>query len=1049
MRCFERFFLGRFLTKCGLGLVGLSFILIGSVTINAQTPSIIWTDSTGDNNWFNPGNWVVPSGSPAPIPTSSDTAVVNNGTTAQIGAPNAQAASLFIGETLAGSPAVAGSTVQLLPAGSLGNSTTGSLNITIGPDGTLRLSGGGISNVSSLQNNGTILFDGAINHFINTPITGSGNFIMAGGTLAINATLGTSPNLIVTAGIATFNFAAAMTSGTISVNGGTVQVAAGGEAVASLSIGTTASNSTLQLLPGGSLTVTNPVLIGPGGTLRFSGGGSSGGNLFANVIQDNGNILFDGPLSHSLPATVTGSGSVTMAGTGTLVLSGNLTYSGGTIISAGTVQAGSATGLSPNSAFTVNATLDLNGFSSTIGSLSGTGTVLNNGTMAATLTAGNDNTNSTFSGVIEDGTSPLQLTKSGTGVLTLTGANTYSGGTTISSGVLRLGNGGTTGSIVGNVTDNGLLAFDRSDSVTFAGVISGTGDVVQIGTGTVTLPRTNTYTGTTLVNAGSLIVDGSIASAQTVVNSGGFLGGHGTIGGNLVNNGTVGQINAPGTLTVLGNYTQGASGTLRIGIGGVATGQHDVLASNGHVTLGGTLQLVSLGGFTLQPGQQVTFVTAKNGVSGSFANLQNGFVTTGTIVQAQVTTLADSVVLETSQGSFATTPGVATTSNQLAVAKALDSAAGDPREAALFAFLNSQPLANLPNDLNLISPQQLGSFQATGTAQGNTQIASLSGRMSAIQAGSTGFSSAGFAINGATASFGEGFAGVSGAEGKSGPAVFAPTPENRWGVFVTGIGEFTNVGNTPNATGYDVNTGGFTLGVDYRFTSFLAVGLTAGYANSNVNLNAGGNIDVNSGKIGVYATAFSQGFYLDTAISGGPSGYNSHRTALQGTASGSTNGGDFDFLVAAGYDWKYGGLTIGPIASFQLGYVGIDAFSESGSLAALKFPDQNFESERTGFGGRVSYDWKIGHVTVIPEFRATWVHEYGDTAFSIVAGFASGAGNSFTVTSAETGRDSLAIGAGVSVIWNDRVSTYVYYDGEVARTNYQYNAVTGGVRITF
>jgi len=95
------------------------------------------------------------------------------------------------------------------------------------------------------------------------------------------------------------------------------------------------------------------------------------------------------------------------------------------------------------------------------------------------------------------------------------------------------------------------------------------------------------------------------------------------------------------------------------------------------------------------------------------------------------------------------------------------------------------------------------------------------------------------------------------------------------------------------------------------------------------------------------------------------------------------------------------------------------------------------------------YDWKIGHVTVIPEFRATWVHEYGDTAFSIVAGFASGAGNNFTVTSAETGRDSLAIGAGVSVIWNERVSTYVYYDGEVARTNYQYNAVTGGVRIAF
>jgi uncharacterized protein with beta-barrel porin domain len=239
-------------------------------------------------------------------------------------------------------------------------------------------------------------------------------------------------------------------------------------------------------------------------------------------------------------------------------------------------------------------------------------------------------------------------------------------------------------------------------------------------------------------------------------------------------------------------------------------------------------------------------------------------------------------------------------------------------------------------------------------------------------------------------SFGDGLAGVSGPEGKSGPAVFASTPENRWGVFVTGVGEFTNAGNTPNATGYDVHTGGFTTGVDYRVTPFLAVGLTAGYAHSTVNLNAGGDIDVNSGKFGVYATAFNQGFYLDTAISGGPGGYDSQRTALQGTASGSTNGGDFDFLVAAGYDRKVGVLTIGPIASFQLSYIGINAFSESGSLAPLKFPDQNFESERTGFGGRVAYDWKIGHVTVIPEFRATWVHEYGDTALSIVAGFASG-----------------------------------------------------------
>ena len=67
------------------------------------------------------------------------------------------------------------------------------------------------------------------------------------------------------------------------------------------------------------------------------------------------------------------------------------------------------------------------------------------------------------------------------------------------TGTLQIGNGGTTGSITGNVVDNGTLAFDRSDAVTFGGVISGTGNVVQRGTGTLTVTAANTYTGTTTV----------------------------------------------------------------------------------------------------------------------------------------------------------------------------------------------------------------------------------------------------------------------------------------------------------------------------------------------------------------------------------------------------------------------------------------------------------------------------------------------------------------------------------------------------------------------
>ena len=105
-------------------------------------------------------------------------------------------------------------------------------------------------------------------------------------------------------------------------------------------------------------------------------------------------------------------------------------------------------------------------------------------------------------GVVVSGTG--SLVQLGSGTLTLTGNNTYTGGTTVSAGTLQLGNGGTSGSITGNVTDNGTLAFDRSDAVTFAGAISGAGSVTQIGIGTTILTGTNTYGGGTTISSGTL-----------------------------------------------------------------------------------------------------------------------------------------------------------------------------------------------------------------------------------------------------------------------------------------------------------------------------------------------------------------------------------------------------------------------------------------------------------------------------------------------------------------------------------------------------------------
>jgi autotransporter-associated beta strand protein len=119
------------------------------------------------------------------------------------------------------------------------------------------------------------------------------------------------------------------------------------------------------------------------------------------------------------------------------------------------------------------------------------------------LTAG-DNTSTTFSGVVQDGSGTVGLTKAGSGTLTLTGTNTYTGGTILTTGALEIGNGGGTGSIVGDVVDNGELIFDRDNPVTFAGTVSETGGLTQAGSGTLILTGTNDYAGGTLIAAGTL-----------------------------------------------------------------------------------------------------------------------------------------------------------------------------------------------------------------------------------------------------------------------------------------------------------------------------------------------------------------------------------------------------------------------------------------------------------------------------------------------------------------------------------------------------------------
>ncbi|WP_165357412.1 autotransporter-associated beta strand repeat-containing protein, partial [Sphingosinicella sp. CPCC 101087] len=328
---------------------------------------------------------------------------------------------------------------------------------------------------------------------------------------------------------------------------------------------------------GGTLQISSNANLG-----EFTGGLSfDGGTL--HVVADvvmirNIELVGDGTIDADatfvdLRGAISGAGALTKQGNGILALVADSSYTGGTTIAEGILQIGNG---------------------GTTGSI--LGDVVNNGSL---LFARSDDV--IFGGTISGSG---ELTQGWTGILTLTADNSYTGGTTISDvlggGTLQLGNGGTTGSIVGDVDNGGTLIFNRSNEYVFAGTISGSGAVRQAGDGTTILTGSNSYTGLTTVDGGTLLVNGdqSLAMGETDVASGATLGGVGRIGGDVILAGGAflapGDASGPGTLTINGSLS--LDGTSRLsyefGASNVVGGPlNDLVDVRGDLTLGGTIDV--------------------------------------------------------------------------------------------------------------------------------------------------------------------------------------------------------------------------------------------------------------------------------------------------------------------------------------------------------------------------------------------------------------------------------------------------------------------------
>jgi len=240
-----------------------------------------------------------------------------------------------------------------------------------------------------------------------------------------------------------------------------------------------------------------------------------------------------------------------------------------------------------------------------------------------------------------------------------------------------------------------------------------------------------------------------------------------------------------------------------------------------------------------------------------------------------------------------------------------------------------------------------------------------------------------------------------------------------------------------------------SAGVDYLITDHFAVGLFGGYSHTWVNFNPSGSATVNTGRGGLYATYFQQGWWINAAVWGGGNSYSTSRQAVAGQANGETDGWELSTFGDAGYDFHCGDLSFGPTISMQYTDVHLSGFGEHGSLVPLNIHSDSQDSLRTDLGGQAYYKWHVGNIPVVPTVRLAWEHEYFYANLPITASAPALDGATATFSGPDEGHDSLIINANIAVQWTPRIWTTIGYDGQVARDHYNSNAVTGTFSFSF
>jgi outer membrane autotransporter protein len=803
------------------------------------------------------------------------------------------------------------------------------------------------------------------------------------------------------------------------------------------------------------------VFLGAGGSVTNSGT-ISNIDLANGVFIDGG----DGTVSNSglieaarAGVTITNSGTVTNSGT----ISGNsaASFAGITIGSGGSVSnSGTITGFNAVQIYNGDVSVSnqaggrITGTSSALQFASANATVTNGGTITANnfyaLANQGGNNTITNNGRIETlGSGPAVLLVDGlsntivnNGVIASNGAIAISmfGFFPANDTVILQSNSFIQGNVqASDGTDGLILQGSNSDDI---------GKFLDFETLRMegvdwTLTGAGTIANSSEIVSGTLRVNGQLTTPILTVTSG-TLAGSGTVHGNvLASTGNVAPGPAGTTLSVDGGLTMASASRFLVDIVNTSNSRVNVLGANTATLQGGQIGVTfAPPPNTLLNNVQYTVLHADGGVGGTFGN---SVINIGSY-RFTVSYDPDDVFLNLTRTAF-NDPSLCASANQCAVGGALERL-GPVIPGELGSIVGNLALLD-------IATQQAALASMSGAQHSTLSLLALDGgalfgqsvtrRLVNRRNAGAQSADAGGGYNVAMLGKPDGLIAAN--------MPSAPGASN--GAWFRGYGASGALNGDSNATGANYFVGGAAMGIDRLFAPGFTAGVSVGYATTRADFNGSNSSGrINAYDIGLYGSYQTGGFHFDAVATFAWLDNKVDRQIVVGDLVRNTDatyhGQRFGLALETGYDFNLGGFTVQPTVGMTYVHLRQNAFHEDGAGGLdLDGKRSSADSLRGSAGVRLGTRFMLGSVTIGPELRGRFEHEFLDNRVSTDVNFTGQApAGEFTVVGVKVPRNSMIVGGGLAALITPWTSAFVDYDYKFNKDQKIHN-LTAGLRFEF